>query len=55
VGSEADAYIDLVYVVNGRAAFVMEGFDILSPFNTDQLQQFTKQALARVQQTIPAR
>jgi hypothetical protein len=54
IGSEADAYDDIVYVVKGHAAFAIQSVDILAPFDTDLLQQFAKQALARVQQNPPA-
>jgi hypothetical protein len=53
LGSEGDYYLDIVYVTSGRVAFSMAASDIFSPFDTNQLQQFTKQALTRVQQNAP--
>lgn len=53
-GSEGDAYFDVVYVRLGRANLSLETSDIFSPFDTDQLQQFTATALTRVQQHLPA-
>jgi hypothetical protein len=48
LGSEADAYIDLINVSKGRVGFTVTAFSVLSPFDTTVLQQFAQKALAKV-------
>lgn len=47
-GSEGDAYIDMIYILNGRVGFSIVAFDVFSPFDTTDLQRIVVKAQAKV-------
>lgn len=51
IGSEGDAYLDLIYVLRGRVGFSIVATDVLSPFDTTELQQAVTKALAKIVST----
>lgn len=51
-GSEADVYIDLVAVVVGRVGFTVSAVDILTPFDSDELDEYVSIAEARVRDEL---
>ena len=50
IGSAIDAYIDVVYVQSGRVGVSIEGFGILSPFDSGMLQTTAQKAVSKVTQ-----
>lgn len=48
IGSEGDAYIDAIYVLNGRVGYSISAFDVFAPFDTAQLQEIVEKASAKI-------
>lgn len=51
-GSEVDIYIDVVSVIVGRVGFSIEASDVLTPFNTSELEDIVSNAVAKVQKEL---
>jgi hypothetical protein len=51
LGSQGDVYLDAVYIIHGRVGVSLSASDVLSPFDTTQLQQIATKALAKVVST----
>jgi hypothetical protein len=48
IGSQGDAYLDVIYVLQGRVGFSVVATDVFSPFDTTQLQQTVTKASAKI-------
>lgn len=48
-GATVPAYIDVIWIISGRAAFSLVATSAVSPFDVDQLTSLAQKALARVQ------
>lgn len=51
IGSEGTVYLDLIYVTEGRLAFVIVASDIFSPFDTSALETVVRKAHQKLQST----
>src|SRR5205823_1394522 len=48
LGSEANAFWDVIYVIKGRVGYSIAAFDVGSPFNSSELQQIVSKALQKI-------